>query len=375
MREAPAAAPCEATDRVVSMVTPGDQSSIPASSDVLNGWKDIANYLGKGIRTVQRWERSYGLPVHRIAATRGEVVWASRTELDGWRSRGPAEAAPASTSPAEAAPGPSSESPALATVPPPASSRNRPLVAFAGVAVAVLLVAWLALRSSHGSPTLVARDGHTGPSGATFSLVVEGGRAGATMTRWTRLPNGNTEQLGEPISAAAGGVLAWNHTTDCRTETGTHQLWMVDDATGRSTNRVEIVVLANPACDRAMPDLVTRGVEIDRLHVRAGERVSVTLQVWNLGTAPAVATSTRLRLGAESARSRITDLVLGDQPTPEIAAGESVSLAATVTVPDGTPPGVYYVWAVADNGSATIEPSGFNNFARSTALVVDAPNR
>ena len=30
---------------------------------VLNGWKEIANYLGKGVRTVQRYEREFGLPV------------------------------------------------------------------------------------------------------------------------------------------------------------------------------------------------------------------------------------------------------------------------------------------------------------------------
>ena len=33
----------------------------------LDSWKEIAAYLGRGIRTVQRWEREEGLPVHRIA--------------------------------------------------------------------------------------------------------------------------------------------------------------------------------------------------------------------------------------------------------------------------------------------------------------------
>jgi hypothetical protein len=30
----------------------------------LNGWKEIAAYVGKGVRTVQRWEKAHGLPVH-----------------------------------------------------------------------------------------------------------------------------------------------------------------------------------------------------------------------------------------------------------------------------------------------------------------------
>ena len=31
---------------------------------LLNGWKQIANYLGRGVRTIQRWE-SLGLPVRQ----------------------------------------------------------------------------------------------------------------------------------------------------------------------------------------------------------------------------------------------------------------------------------------------------------------------
>ncbi len=30
---------------------------------VLNSWKEIACYLGRGVRTVQRYERDLGLPV------------------------------------------------------------------------------------------------------------------------------------------------------------------------------------------------------------------------------------------------------------------------------------------------------------------------
>lgn len=50
----------------------------------LSGWKEIANFLGKGVRTVQRYERELALPVRRPAGKdRGSVV-AVRAELDGW---------------------------------------------------------------------------------------------------------------------------------------------------------------------------------------------------------------------------------------------------------------------------------------------------
>jgi hypothetical protein len=56
-------------------------------------WKEIAQYLGKGVRTVQRWERDGGLPVrHNVAHARHSVL-STPEELDEWvrsRTRGPA---------------------------------------------------------------------------------------------------------------------------------------------------------------------------------------------------------------------------------------------------------------------------------------------
>jgi hypothetical protein len=54
------------------------------STHILSGWKDIANYLGKGVRTVQRYEEELRLPVRRPAGKpRGSVV-ATAAELDAW---------------------------------------------------------------------------------------------------------------------------------------------------------------------------------------------------------------------------------------------------------------------------------------------------
>ncbi len=50
----------------------------------LNGWKEIAGHLARGPRTVQRWEKLYGLPVHRLGREGGEIVYAFRDEIDGW---------------------------------------------------------------------------------------------------------------------------------------------------------------------------------------------------------------------------------------------------------------------------------------------------
>jgi len=58
----------------------------PVDPDLLNGWKEIASWSGKSVRSVQRWERDLGLPVHRIKTADGQSVYARRSELDAWRA-------------------------------------------------------------------------------------------------------------------------------------------------------------------------------------------------------------------------------------------------------------------------------------------------
>ena len=50
----------------------------------LTSWKEIATHLGKGVRTVLRWEKERGLPVHRVPGASGRVVFAYSDELDEW---------------------------------------------------------------------------------------------------------------------------------------------------------------------------------------------------------------------------------------------------------------------------------------------------
>jgi hypothetical protein len=52
--------------------------------ELLTSWKEIANYLGKGVRTVQRWEIQFGLPVRRPNEKVKGIVHATRQELDRW---------------------------------------------------------------------------------------------------------------------------------------------------------------------------------------------------------------------------------------------------------------------------------------------------
>lgn len=54
------------------------------TSAVLNSWKEIATFLNRGVRTVQRWERELSLPVHRIGRGKRAPVYAQVSELKFW---------------------------------------------------------------------------------------------------------------------------------------------------------------------------------------------------------------------------------------------------------------------------------------------------
>ena len=51
---------------------------------MLNSWKEIASFLDRGVRTVQRWEHELQLPVHRIGKGKRSPVYALVPELKFW---------------------------------------------------------------------------------------------------------------------------------------------------------------------------------------------------------------------------------------------------------------------------------------------------
>jgi hypothetical protein len=50
---------------------------------ILNGWKEIAEYLQRTPRSARRWER-LGLPVRRISASRRSPILAFSDEVEDW---------------------------------------------------------------------------------------------------------------------------------------------------------------------------------------------------------------------------------------------------------------------------------------------------
>ena len=63
----------------------------PFKGAVLNSWKEIASYLGRGVRTVQRYEQDLGLPVRRPSGKSRSAVIALTEDLDFWLRQTPSQ--------------------------------------------------------------------------------------------------------------------------------------------------------------------------------------------------------------------------------------------------------------------------------------------
>lgn len=115
----------------------------------LDSWKEIAAYFDRRVRTVQRWEKSEELPVHRLQHEKGSSVYAYVSELEAWVLR--RSAPPAAEEPEEHAPAP--------PVPPRAARSPEPFLRAAAVLLVCVLAACTslavnrALWKNHGLPT------------------------------------------------------------------------------------------------------------------------------------------------------------------------------------------------------------------------------
>jgi hypothetical protein len=70
------------------------ESLIRSGNDRLDSWKEIAEYLGRDVRTVLRWEREKGLPIRRVPGGKRQAVFAYRSEVAAWLKSGAGDQAP-----------------------------------------------------------------------------------------------------------------------------------------------------------------------------------------------------------------------------------------------------------------------------------------
>jgi hypothetical protein len=121
----------------------------PAPGRRLDSWKAIAQYLGRDVRSVQRWERDRGLPIHRLPGQKGGAVFAYENELSQWLRSGSERADTSALPTFETHPSPRVENESAATPSLTSSGlASRKWLLAALLLIGVLLLAW----QRHGLP-------------------------------------------------------------------------------------------------------------------------------------------------------------------------------------------------------------------------------
>jgi hypothetical protein len=73
------------------MVQKMEMNNTPVGCErkILSSWKEIASYTGRAVRTLQRYERQLGLPVHRLPGPSATSIFAFSDEVDAWLRKAP----------------------------------------------------------------------------------------------------------------------------------------------------------------------------------------------------------------------------------------------------------------------------------------------
>jgi hypothetical protein len=114
------------------------------TSPRLDGWKAVAEYLGRDVRTAQRWSRERGMPVHHVPGGKGGGVFAYPADLDAWLVQAKGATAP----PHPTVPLDHVSTPDVTEVGSASKGWRRTRTAWVAVALTILVVTGLALRSA-----------------------------------------------------------------------------------------------------------------------------------------------------------------------------------------------------------------------------------
>lgn len=123
---------------------------IASLGERLDSWKSIAAYLGREVRTVQRWEKTENLPIHRHQHAKLGSVYAYTAELEEWQN------SRRITAPKEEAVAPEQEAavePAPAPIPAALSFSPKQVIAVVGACCLLGLLGFLAL-GRRSAPTI-----------------------------------------------------------------------------------------------------------------------------------------------------------------------------------------------------------------------------
>jgi glucose/arabinose dehydrogenase len=180
------------------------------------------------------------------------------------------------------------------------------------------------------------------------------------------------------LAAGATSSGSVNITVPTTTALGVYRLLACADDTSVvvETDEANNCIPSATTVQITRPDLIETAVSNPPANpVKPGDTFAITDTAKNQGDVKAAASTTRYYLSLDTIKDGGDKLLTGSRSVPSLAPQASGSGTKTVTVPNGTPLGAYYVLACADDPKQVIETNENNNcIASATTVVVTRPD-
>jgi subtilase family serine protease len=188
------------------------------------------------------------------------------------------------------------------------------------------------------------------------------------------LLNGNHTAPGLAPGASHSGTVTVTIPTTVSPETY-YLLACADDQLAILENNElnNCIASTAPIVTVTRPDLVATAVSAPPATAARGSKFPVTDTAHNAGEVVAALSKTRYYASPDQAKSADDKLLTGSRTVPVLAAAASHSGAVTVAIPNGIPPGTYYLLACVDDTLAVAETSEANNCRASATTMTIMP--
>ncbi|WP_164891191.1 CARDB domain-containing protein [Botryobacter ruber] len=183
----------------------------------------------------------------------------------------------------------------------------------------------------------------------------------------------NTMQTASTLAAGATEAVTANLTIPANTEAGSYYILFKSDYENHIAESNDANDLAYQAITvvGASVDLVVQTAAVAPVSIPAGQPVTATAGIRNQGSVAAAYSSIGYYLSANNTLDA-SDVLLNVSTGNALAAGTTANRSATLTIPEGTAAGSYFILFVADHAEAQDESSETNN-VKAVALTVIAP--
>ena len=198
------------------------------------------------------------------------------------------------------------------------------------------------------------------------TAAFEVANTGTGTMQWTASENADWFSISPESWTDSGTVTVTYDANDSDTErTGTVTVTAADAENSPQT--VEVRQAAQVI--RTAPDLIIQNHSADPTTLKAGSAISVSCEVRNQGDASSPASTIKYYLSADAVYDS-GDTLLATESVDSLSVSGTSSETATLTIPSGISPGIWYLFFRADAGDEVTESNEDNNLSDKTEITL-----